>query len=332
MRESMKKKSILLWIDDNVSSRKNFSASIAKNLGFEREFINVKGLDANKVLETFYRHKAINPDLIITDHFFTEGAQAFNHIKTGAGWVITLQDLWNGVPIVGVSAAKKADNVPHSQEEIYTLFLEAGVVKENIEKLKTLVDGFQKLNALKIFNRDRLVLLMKAPLQDKNILLKIIPQNVEAKGHPQCQDIYQWMDNSLFGQAGPLYDSLWASATLGLKESSFLKQRGLFAKAEYKGLFSNQEQPRWWKSELLRIAYSKVSELPHSTGMLGEKLPRISSEDLVHCSVCRKRYPEVVAFEDAMMKTRWPVHRHCCSQLVTHTELFFEPFYLADEE
>lgn len=332
VRASMKKKPKLLWIDDNVSSRKHFSASVAENLGFDREFISVRGLDANGVLKAFSDNKTLKPDLIITDHFFTEGAPGPNHIKTGAGWVVTLQDIWKGVPVVGVSAADKVGDVPHSQEEIYTLFLGAGAVMGDIGKLKALVEGFHKLGTRKKFNRNELVALMEAPSQDKDILLKIMPQDVEVKGHPQCHDIYRWMDNSLFGQAGPLYDSLWAAATLGLKKSSFLKQRKLFSKAEYMGLFSNQEHSRWWKSELLRIAYSHVSEPPSSTGMLGEQLPKMSAKDLVDCSVCHEKYPEVIAFEDEMMKTGWPVHRHCCSELAMHNELFFEPNYLADEE
>lgn len=65
----------------------------------------------------------------------------------------------------------------------------------------------------------------------------------------------EWIRSVLMGYPGILYDSLHASARIGITNDAFLSEtvQELFADAEYKGLLAEFGK-RWWSDRLLTIA------------------------------------------------------------------------------
>ncbi len=114
---------------------------------------------------------------------------------------------------------------------------------------------------------------------------------------------------------GFLYDRLWAATLLGIKEESFQKVEGIFAKAKYDGLFADDANVRWWQCKLKEILFS---QFPDSEEVypwkLGRELPEIEEDDYSKCGTSGDDYPETVAYTDEAANTRTPMRlRHTVS-------------------
>jgi CheY-like chemotaxis protein len=71
--------------------------------------------------------------------------------------------------------------------------------------------------------------------------------------------VAKWIMETLFGYPGILYDSLYASASIGIEEKSFLdsKVQRCFREAEYVGPFHEVER-RWWRGRLHEEAFRYI--------------------------------------------------------------------------
>ncbi|MBZ0292112.1 MAG: hypothetical protein K8L99_06040, partial [Anaerolineae bacterium] len=66
----------------------------------------------------------------------------------------------------------------------------------------------------------------------------------------------RWIRNILIKFPGVMYDSLYASAKLGITLESFSQERvmNLFSDSLYMGPFSSQSHPHWWNDPFIRKA------------------------------------------------------------------------------
>ena len=106
---------------------------------------------------------------------------------------------------------------------------------------------------------------------------------------------------------------MWTATLLGIKVTSFHKVEDLFKKAKYEGVFTDESNPKWWKSALLEILSNKIpkSGLPWEKG---RELTSITRRDYSVCSVSGEEFPETVGFmdetpdsEEAPMKIKYSI-------------------------
>jgi hypothetical protein len=170
--------------------------------------------------------------------------------------------------------------------------------------------------------------LLLAPQNDKKRLKSIMPEDI--KGHlgdkSLLTNISKWVRYTLLAKPGFLYDGLWTATLLGIRETSFSKVHKIFEKAKYTGIFSDDNNKRWWQSRLKEILYSKVKDNnANPPWVLGHKLPNITKKDHSICHVCEKEFPETVAYIDVSSTRREPMHLRCTvSHPSFESTLFFE--------
>ncbi|MBU1181718.1 MAG: hypothetical protein KKF00_06075, partial [Proteobacteria bacterium] len=144
----------------------------------------------------------------------------------------------------------------------------------------------------------------------------IIPEDVKRNYRDESLliNISKWVRRGLMSKPGFLYDNLWTATLLGLKKESFTKVKQLFEKAKYSGLFSDEDNERWWQIQVRRILYAKdPNDKSAFSWQLGHKLPKIGNKDHSICHVCGKEFPETVGYTDEACKTRAAMHVKCSS-------------------
>ena len=128
----------------------------------------------------------------------------------------------------------------------------------NLDQLYELAVGFKKLRKNQSPKWDDILKVIKAPQTDRDIL-KLSNPPLSLKGNWSVSEMAEWIRNVLIKYPGILYDPIHSATFLGLSGSEFLseKTKEIFAKVKYSGIFAPVEG-RWWKSELRRIAISKM--------------------------------------------------------------------------
>jgi hypothetical protein len=140
--------------------------------------------------------------------------------------------------------------------------------------------------------------------------------------------IFRWFRRTFYREAGFLLDRHWTALTVGVSVEHLEHYTSNFTVGEYKGLFVDNADPRWWKSSL----YSTL--LPASSRRFTVSLCEAAAEKLsipeTHASKCHRcgdKWPEVMGFVDeaAIQDTdAVPLHRRCSR---THSLSAAEPFY-----
>ena len=130
---------------------------------------------------------------------------------------------------------------------------------------------------------------------------------------------------TLFARPGFLYNRLWAQTILGLNEHGFKKVEDKFVEAKFNGIFSDDSNPRWWKSRLIEIL-GELTEGNTSPWILGKQLVDENEQLLSKCHVSGENYPETVAAEDETETTNWyPMRlKYTDSYSLYENMLFFE--------
>jgi hypothetical protein len=131
----------------------------------------------------------------------------------------------------------------------------------------SLVHGFRELDdCRKDWPSLRAVLGAKKSEED-SLFAADPPKGVLLRTSWRVVEVATWIRGILLTYPGVLYDSLHASATLGIAESSFLSAgvQRFFSATMYKGPFV-EEGKRWWKSRLLEKGYA----LLHRQNMTGQ--------------------------------------------------------------
>lgn len=125
-------------------------------------------------------------------------------------------------------------------------------------KLKALADGFSQLRGA-----DRTwqgaVVLAGASEEEAASLQEAAPPILS--GTWRVGDLASWMRHVLIEYPGILYDSLYASTSLGISLRAFERAeiQELFAAARYTGAFGPLTG-RWWRARLLKQALTTIAE------------------------------------------------------------------------
>jgi len=142
----------------------------------------------------------------------------------------------------------------------------------NLNQLYELAVGFKNLRKNQSSKWDDILKVIKAPQIDHDTL-KLSNPPLSLRGNWSVFEVAKWIRDVLIKYPGILYDPIHSATFLGLPEGEFLsgKTKEIFAKAKYSGVFAPVEG-RWWKSELRRIAISKMYKkekgLPFHIGFL----------------------------------------------------------------
>lgn len=124
-------------------------------------------------------------------------------------------------------------------------------------QILAIYDGFTQLVELQGQPWSKVVKKLGASEEATRSLREAFPPIDEKRWY--VSPTIEWIRTVLMGYPGILYDSLHASARIGITEDSFLSPaiRKLFACAEYTGPLAGLGE-RWWSDRLVGIATQKI--------------------------------------------------------------------------
>ncbi len=295
----MSKKMKFIWIDDDPDSRKLESINMAKRLKVEIDYKDVKNNSLQNCIELLL--KSHNPpELILIDHKFDEDrSQLF---KTGSSVAAVIRDKWPLCPIICVTGVS-INALSSLNKSLYEDIIPFHDISNYDETILSIANAYIKISETKHKNLNKLFELIQAPESEfgkmKTILPNVLKDDFRDKGF--ASNFSHWVRNTLMGRPGFLYDKLWISTLLGIKETSFHKVEPIFKSALYKGIFRLDSNPRWWKGSVLDLLTEKVK----GNGLSFEKGRQlkygknsITKKDYSQCYVNPTQIPETVAFED----------------------------------
>src|SRR5574341_364012 len=288
-----------LWLDDepNHGTKHIVSDELRLEKGISRSshFINVKGKDIWDILKEDVYPTLDSYDIILIDHKF--GATQ-DITLTGATVAESIRDRGKKAPIVAVT---NVSNIDVHKQSVYDDVIEfTRDISRKVDYLKSIASSYRIIYKKPPATVNDLVKLMKAPVDDRERIKKIMPHELKAKmGDPSFASLfYKWMKSKFMGRPGFLFDRAWTSAVLGIKEKRFEKVEHLFTKAKYHGIFSKTTGELWWQSQIKKILFDTF---PEETEMLpwhlGHKLNGFTIEDIPVCQACSERFPEIIAFK-----------------------------------
>ena len=288
-----------IWIDDDPE-RIGVATNLGRRLKVDIEFTSLRKLNVEYVLAKIL--KKAQPDLVIIDHRLDTAASEL--IRTGFMSAAFIREKWPACPIICVTGIDK-DNFNSQQHSLYQETYEISDISSHDTEILSIAESFKHLRLRKFKDIEMLLSVLKVPDDDKYKLASILPQ--EIKEHITDKNLAvhlsKWIRKTLFARPGFLYNRLWVSTLIGVKEESFKKVEYLFASSKYEGIFHNKSDQRWWKSEVLDILGTQVSAigLPWE---IGRFLPKIKKSDYSIDYVNNEAYPETVAFVDQTIDSK----------------------------
>jgi hypothetical protein len=322
-----------IWIDDDNTRSKYFKKNLeayryedgAKTYQAEVEFLSVQEKDTIKTIaenkKLFYR-----VDLVIIDH-------VLNHTKDPCRRGTTVAEVIREIvplcPIIGVTAVEKKkylnQNVFNNYEDLFFI----GDVSESRSAIFVIAMTFKQLKNKRLNSLRAKINLFLPDDEDIQIFEKILPSDLNNLGFEKSyiRSIARWTLHELLSKPGLLYNRQWAANLIGIKESSFYKVEKLFYEAKYKGIFCNNEDPRWWKSKLKKILFKKVKNNNISRPWeAGHFLHGILKSDYSICYSCNRNLPETMGYLDTTEKSKLvPLHyQHSKPYPAFRNELFFD--------
>lgn len=320
-----------LWIDDD-ENRVNFKKSLeaykykkgAILLKAKVDFMPVKGIDF--INEGEKNSRSYNKfDLIIIDHMLVH---AKGPGRRGTTVAEVIREKAPKCPIVGVTAAMNINSIDQHVLSIYESLFFIDKLSDSFSSIFTIAATFKELNSKVVKSLDSKVKLFLPPNDDVDILKQILPTSLPNLDFikSNIRSLAHWTLYELIPKPGLLYDKYWAANLAGIKKNSFYKIERLFSEAKYEGIFCDAEKPRWWKSKLKQIIFSKTKNknvsLPWEAG---HDLPGISKSDYSVCHFCDKLFPETLGYTDTS-ESRSLVPLHYCHSK-THPELNSQLFF-----
>ncbi|MEA5402598.1 hypothetical protein VB776_06715 [Arcicella sp. DC2W] len=284
-----------IWIDDNPE-RIISSNNLAASLEIKCDFIDVNKQDVGEIIQNLLKDE--EPELIIIDHNLIDSIPNTNLIKKGSSAASIIRQQWKECPIVCFTGMEPS--IVDSQEKnIYEEMYPIENISNYYAEIHSIATSFNEIKRKKPESINSLLTLLKCPIIDQEKVKAIIPKNLKENFHDGglIIEISNWVRKTLMSRPGFLYDELWAATLLGLNETGFEKVKDTFERAKYTGIFSNDKNPRWWKSELINILGENVNSpgLPSHRGRL---LERITEDDYSKCHATQEAFPETVAFVD----------------------------------
>ena len=289
----MSKEFKFIWIDDDPE-RSSDSTSLSFRLGIEIDFKCVKDKKLTSELESIMLGE--EPDLIIIDHKLEDVDSKI--FKTGSSSAALIREKWPACPIVCMTGITK-NKLDSRKVWIYDEVFQIVDISKTDKTLVAIAEGFRKLKKKPPQKLADIIERLKAPKAELKRLEAVIPKVLKENFNDSSLivNISGWIRRVLFKRPGFLYDRLWTSTLLGLNENGFQKVEDVFVEAKYSGVFNDESNERWWKSEVLRILSKKVegNKLPWEKGQL---ISGLNKGDFSKCYVSNSDFPEVVAFID----------------------------------
>ncbi len=248
-------------------------------------------------------------------------------IKSGSTAAEIIRENWPICPIVCVTAVRIED-VDIYKWDLYEDVFSISNISKYYSTFLNIAKSFKKIRSKQHENVGQFISLLKVPFDDEERLNAILPDKLKKNYSDKSIALFisRWVRKTLMAKPGFLYDKLWAATLLGINEGSFEKIEGLFVKAKYTGIFSDDANQLWWQSSIRKIISAKVNypELIYPW-QLGRKLPGIMEDDYSKCYASGDDFPETVAYIDETAKDRAPM---CLKYTVPHPQfedsLFFE--------
>lgn len=306
----MKRKYSFLWIDDDQTREKALD-TLKKRLSIDGEFINVLKKNIATEVDGILSETKFKFNLILIDHFLGGAAKA--SIQTGSTAAEYIRERKPDCPIIGITAAEKATAIDFHKKSIYEDLLEVTSISDHYNLILSIAASYRTLVEKRPQNNDDLIKLLKAPKDVIERLTIMIPEDVKRnyKDKSLVINIAKWVRRGLMSRPGFLCDNLSSATLLGLKEESFIKVKNLFEKAKYNGLFSDEDNEKWWQTQIRQILYAEYPDDKSAfPWQLGHKLLKIKKDHSV-CHVCGKEFPETVGYTDETCNTRAPMHVKC---------------------
>jgi hypothetical protein len=303
------------WIDDKTQKVEAYRPAIEHRPG--KLFAAVQVLqvkhDLLSQLEQWSQSwRASPPDLIIIDHVFN---LALPLGLNGSSVAHLLRGRFPSVPMVCVTARLDSPDAVDQEDLVeYTAIFPYTRLESYIDDLFAISRDFKKLTVSGSSVRQHLVRCLRAPVRDRNDLLRVLPEEFQNQRHATTEHrMAKWVYNVFLQRPGFLYDRLNAATLLGLTEPGFASVESRFSKALYGGIFQIESKPRWWVSELRRILYSIAPKnAPDMPQLAGRVLPGLRKTDYSRCYVS-KTYdppPDAVVYVDATSDAVRRVVRH----------------------
>jgi len=221
------------------------------------------------------------PELVLIDYELSRKRRNGEMASYQGGTLATrLREQLRDYPIV-LFTRRKILSEYSPQEELgavdYVLYKEdlERAPQENIRRLMGIANGFASLRDVSPKTWSSLLKILQAGSLETDILHEAgAPIKIrEGTGRTRrsgngrkraglvwsVRGVAKWIMETLFEYPGILYDSLYASASIGIEEKSFLdsKVQRCFREARYVGPFHIVER-RWWKGRLHEEAFRYI--------------------------------------------------------------------------
>lgn len=302
-----------VWIDDDPIIREPESKNLEKRLKVSIDYKDVMNNDLQNCIAELLNRKQ-SPNLILIDHKLDyDQSQLF---KTGSSVAAVIRDKWPYCPIVCVTGADNIEKLSSINRSLYQEVIPFINISDKDEIILSIAKGFNEISATKYKNLNKIIELLKVPETETTKLKLILP--IELKDnysdHGIATNLSYWVRKKLMKRPGLLYNRLWVATLLGIKETSFKKIEPLFNSAKYKGIFSLESDPRWWKSSVLEVLANKVkvNGLPFEKGrLLSFEKSKITARDFSTSYTNTNETPEtVVLLDDSSTLDDDPVQWH----------------------
>lgn len=277
----------------------------------EVKFVNLKDQNTIEIINNL----EIEPtDIIFVDHRLDKtSADSAAFMPTGKSATPLLRNKWPKAPIFGVTAAKDAC-IKHDGNTFYEDIFALSDISLLQDYIPYVVDGYQKLRAvIPTQGEVGFVELLKAPEDEIASILHSIPDELRRLDADSFSHaLYRWFRRTLHGHAGFLYDKKWAAITLGINPDHFDEYAATFGSAKYAGIWSDPNEPRWWKKKLYELAIEERKSPREPVQSAACKRFNVPAEHYCHCFKCGKIWPEILAFtDDGPLEDLVPAHLEC---------------------
>lgn len=319
-----------ILIDDVKLIREDLAKGLNAVSGIRCQFLHYDNNDVDKTLKDILSRCA-NIDLIIIDHILSNSLKSM--ITTGSSLAEIIRNLYPHIPIIGITGMGNLALIDIHQSSSYDELFTNEQLLNYSSKLKAIAEGYKTLKKMRSQNIDYITRnLLFPPDTEYDKLMQILPGQLRDKNINQGSwtfEFSKWIRQRLLTYPGLLYDRLWTTTFLGLKEPSFQKVEKLFGRSIYQGIYSDENDPRWWVGSLRMELYKKIKvDSPQNSWDMGRKLPGIKAKDFSECYVCKgkmKGAPEIVGYRDQESESREQMHLSCSKPHPKHEiSLFFE--------
>ena len=297
-----------VYIDDEDKELKKWKRKFEDDER-SKELFKVVSINSQKptIDDLLSEIKTTKPELILVDFDLSKPK---NDILIGISGTIlstALKEKFPDIPAVLFTRKNVFKIAKYSRQALYSLdnvvyknevFQASG---DNLNQLHALAVGFKNLRKKQSSKWDDILKVLKAPQIDNDIL-KLSNPPLPLGRNWSVSEVAEWIRNVLIKYPGILYDPIHSATFLGLSKDEFLSEKTkiIFTKVKYSSVFA-PVKGRWWKSELRKIAISKMitkeKELPLHLGF-PLALERISKKQVERskCIYCNETPADWVCY------------------------------------